>query len=219
MARRNENLTLDQPRQHYSPGSEGRFVLRRSASVPSIHPHGETELFTVEDDITTEQLAVIEHLEKLHCDEMAGWQTTLSGHAKELSEIRSKLAKATNRGKLRKKSAKQRAQSRDAEISSLKEELANQKQCNDTIETWAAEAEEAVVDMKQHVNSLTFQLKSMRDQREQLAARVNHLMETNTALRKKNKVAAKQMRNTEHEMNLTNKLLWMRLFNRGRKQV
>ncbi|TPX25122.1 hypothetical protein DIZ76_010571 [Coccidioides immitis] len=120
----------------------------------------------VEDKITTKQLAAIEHLEELHYDEVAGLQATLSDHAKELSNIRSKLAKATNRGKGRRKSAKERAQSRDAEIISLREELANQKQCNNTIKIWAAEAERAMVDMQQHVNCLTFQLNSMRDQRE-----------------------------------------------------
>ncbi|KMP09720.1 hypothetical protein CIHG_07981 [Coccidioides immitis H538.4] len=144
----------------------GKLSLQHSASVPSIHPHGDTELSMVEDKITTKQLAAIEHLEELHYDEVAGLQATLSDHAKELSNIRSKLAKATNRGKGRRKSAKERAQSRDAEIISLREELANQKQCNNTIKIWAAEAERAMVDMQQHVNCLTFQLNSMRDQRE-----------------------------------------------------
>ncbi|QVM10714.1 hypothetical protein D8B26_005367 [Coccidioides posadasii str. Silveira] len=144
---------MDQPGQYCPSGSNAKLSLslRRSASAPSICPRGDTP---------TKQLAAIERLEELHYDEVARLQATLSGHAKELSYIRSRLAKATSGAKLRKKSAKERAQSRDAEIISPREELANQKQCNNTIKNRAAEAEKAMVDMQQHGNYLTLQLNS-----------------------------------------------------------
>ncbi|EER43807.1 conserved hypothetical protein [Histoplasma capsulatum H143] len=184
----------------------GARSLRRSASVSSIRPHYDTDLSMDKHDIT-EYLATIERLEDLHYLEVARLQATLSSHGEELSSIRSRLENAKGKEQARKKSALERAQLRDAEIISLREELGYQKQQNIAVENLATEAEKTIANMQQQIHRLVYQLNSMRNKKEQFADRINRLGNTNTVLLKKNKAIAMETDEFKHEMNAANSSL------------
>lgn len=195
---------------HLDPLNRGP-TLRRSASVPSLHPEvldHDTNSLTAEDHIAT-----LEHLERLHYNEVGVLQANLYSRSEELRIIQSKheeecaarkaaLELAEKKEKSRKKNARARAQQRDTAIVSLEEELEHKNQLIRALEEYAATAAKFIENTQDDIQHLIFQLDNMRHQKEQLADRASCLSRANTELRKKNIAVKKERERFKQEMDV-----------------
>ena len=130
-------------------------------------------------------------------------RSTLEAEQTQHQEASEALAKKEEG---RKKHAVEKAKARDAEISSLKEQLLSTQQRSSALEEYADnKADRFIEHAQKEIDSLSHQLGYLRFKRDEAGERVGRLVESNVALTAKNKEVVKSGDEFMHQMNVQNK--------------